>query len=408
MDRHDVVVIGGGVSGLAFAYHAARAGRRVLVLEREARLGGCLHTHRAPSGYWFELGAHTCYNSYVALAEIIEACGMKEKVLRREPTRLRFLAGDHLVKGSNLSALLHLFSLRELARSLPHLFTEKKEGKTVYAYYSRLVGRRNYGAVLGPMLSAVPSQSADAFPAGMLFKARRSRRKSYPRSFTLEGGLTSLVEALTLRPGVEVAPLREATSVERANGGFRVACGGAWHEAEVVAVATPPGTATRLLRGVAPELAALLARVRETAVESLGFAVEAEAVRWPVSMFLVPREDVFYSVVTRDAVRDPAFRGFTFHFKPGLSREAKLGRAGRLLGVEPSRFLAVTERTSVLPSPVLGHEGLVQEVDRLLAGAQLCLTGNWFSGLAIEDCVQRSASEWARVATLQAGGVVRA
>jgi protoporphyrinogen oxidase len=55
----------------------------------------------------------------------------------------------------------------------------------------------------------------------------------------------------------------------------------------------------------------------------------------------------------------------------------------------------------VLPSPVLGHDHTVGELDRLLEGSRLALTGNYFDGLAIEDCVGRSASEWARVA--QAG-----
>ncbi|MHC4225768.1 MAG: FAD-dependent oxidoreductase, partial [Planctomycetota bacterium] len=63
MTRHDVLVIGGGISGASFAYHAARNGRGVLVVERDAEPGGCLHSKRYPSGFWYELGAHTCYNS---------------------------------------------------------------------------------------------------------------------------------------------------------------------------------------------------------------------------------------------------------------------------------------------------------------------------------------------------------
>jgi UDP-galactopyranose mutase len=49
---------------------------------------------------------------------------------------------------------------------------------------------------------------------------------------------------------------------------------------------------------------------------------------------------------------------------------------------------------------VLGHDRTVHELDRLLAGQRLALTGNYFSGLAIEDCVLRSRAEWRRVSTL--------
>ncbi|HYS81021.1 MAG TPA: FAD-dependent oxidoreductase [Anaeromyxobacteraceae bacterium] len=402
MSKHDVIVIGGGISGLTFAHQAARAGRSVLVLEQSARLGGCLSTHRAASGYWFELGAHTCYNSYVGLTELLDGCGLRGEVVQRAKTHMRMLDGDALVPGSNLGMLLRLFSWGELAVSMPRMFTVKKEGQTVYSYYAAVVGRKNYGNVLGPMLSAVPSQSADAFPAAMLFKTRGTRRKEYPRSFTVKGGLQTIADALARQPRIEVRAGQAVTAVEAAGAGHAVVTAdGARHESAVVALATTPGPAARLLAGVAPELSAVVARVKEASVESLGFAVRAEKVaHLPASTFLVPREDVFHSVVTRDSVPDASWRGFAFHFKPGLARAAKLARATQLLKLQPGDLEDLTEQRSVLPSPVLGHEELVREVDRLTGGGRLSVTGNWFAGLSIEDCVDRSRQEWARVSAL--------
>ena len=402
MSKHDVIVIGGGISGLTFAHEAARAGRSVLVLEQAPRLGGCLSTHRAGSGYWYELGAHTCYNSYVGLTEVLDGCGLRGEVVPRAKTHMRMLDGDALVPGSNLGMLLRLFSWGELAVSVPRMFTAKKEGQTVYSYYAAVVGRKNYGNVLGPMLSAVPSQSADAFPAAMLFKTRGTRRKEYPRSFTVRGGLQTIPEAIARQPRIEVRTGQAAAMLETAAAGqVVVTADGTRHEAAVVALATTPGPASRLLAGVAPELAAVVARVKEAAVESLGFAVRAEKVaRLPVSTFLVPRDDVFHSVVTRDSVPDASWRGFAFHFKPGLDRAAKLARVTRLLQLQPGDLEELAEQRSVLPSPVLGHGEVVREVDRLTGGGRLTVTGNWFAGLSIEDCVERSIQEWARVSAL--------
>jgi protoporphyrinogen/coproporphyrinogen III oxidase len=401
MSKRDVIVVGGGISGLAFAWEAAAAGRSVLVLESAPRVGGCISTHRTGSGYWFELGAHTCYNSYVGLARVIEGCGLRPEVLPRAKTHLRFLDGDRLVPGSNLSALLRLFSWGELLRGLPRAWREKKDGQTVYSYYSRIVGRKNYGNVLGPMLAAVLSQSADAFPAGMLFKSRRARRRDFPRSFTMRGGLFAIPEALARAARVEVALGQAAERVDPAARGYAVVTGsGERHEAEVVAVATPPETAFRILRAGAPELATLAARVKESAVETLGCAVRAEKLELPAAMFMVPRDDVFHSAVTRDSVPDASWRAFAFHFRPGTARDAKMARVTRILGVEPSDLEEVVEQRKTLPSFVLGHEEIVREIDRLSSGARLCLTGNWFAGLSIEDCVERSRREWARVAEL--------
>jgi UDP-galactopyranose mutase len=117
----------------------------------------------------------------------------------------------------------------------------------------------------------------------------------------------------------------------------------------------------------------------------------------PYSTFLVPLRDEFHSVVTRDVVPDPDWRGFAVHFRPGLDREAKLQRARAVLGVAVGDMEAVTEARATLPSPVLGHRDVVAALDRALARERVALTGNWFTGLSIEDCVLRSRAEWARV-----------
>ncbi len=400
MSKHDVVVVGGGISGLTFAFEAARAGRSVLVLERSGKPGGCLSTHRMAGGYWFELGAHTCYNSYVGFTGLIDACGLRGEVLQRAKTHLRFLEGDELVPGSNLGVMLRLFGWFEAATSLPRMIGAKKDGKTVEEFYSSIVGKRNYAKVLGPMLSAVPSQSADAFPAGMLFKMRDTRRKDFPRSFTLRGGLQSVTDALGRQPGVEVATGRTAVSLSADGPGWAVVTDdGERHEAGVAAVATPPSAAAAVLGGAAPDLAAQVSRVKDTVVETLAFAVQASKVsKLPVSMFLVPRKDVFHSAVTRDSVPDAEWRSFAFHFKPGLAPEERLARVTAVLGLRREDLEDVAEKRTTLPSPSLGHERIVEEIDRLSAGKRLAVLGNWFGGLSIEDCVDRSRREWTRVA----------
>jgi monoamine oxidase len=56
--RSDVVIVGGGVAGLAAAGRLGEAGRRVILLEARARLGGRVHTVLDPgSQHPIELGA---------------------------------------------------------------------------------------------------------------------------------------------------------------------------------------------------------------------------------------------------------------------------------------------------------------------------------------------------------------
>ncbi len=399
----DLIVVGGGISGLALAWRAARSGTRTLVLERERRVGGCLRSERLPGGFWFELCAHTTYNSYCAFLDVVAGSGLAGKVLERGPARGRFglVRGDEYKWLSPPKVLLELGWI-EAAVHFPLGIVRGKQGQTVSSYYSRLIGRRNFERVLSPFLAAVPSQSADGFPVegpGSLFK-KRPRREEFPRSFVIGGGLQSVCEAAAAAPGITVETGVTVRRVARAGGGFAVTTAdGRTLEARLAAVAVPPEPASEMLGEGFPELAATIARVRSVPVESVGVVLPRARCWMPECAFVVGAGDVFYSIVTRDPFPDPEQRAFTFHFLPGVPREAKLRRMGEVLRVGPELLAGSIEDLRQLPAPALGHADVVSELDRLLAGGKLALTGNYFAGLAIEDCVLRSNSEWARISS---------
>src|SRR5438105_3574887 len=54
----DAIIIGGGHNGLVCAAYLAKAGRRVLVLERRELLGGCAVTEEIWPGYKVSTGAY--------------------------------------------------------------------------------------------------------------------------------------------------------------------------------------------------------------------------------------------------------------------------------------------------------------------------------------------------------------
>jgi hypothetical protein len=153
-----------------------------------------------------------------------------------------------------------------------------------------------------------------------------------------------------------------------------------------------------LLQNDFPELSAALAQIQTAMVESVGVAVPKSLLKLAPVAGLIGRNAAFYSVVSRDTVPDPVWRGFTFHFRPGaLDDIGKLDCIAQVLGVPRQELTNVVSKTNRLPALRVGQSDLIGAVDRALAGTRLALTGNYFTGVAIEDCVSRSRAEWERL-----------
>ena len=387
----DVVVLGAGISGLCFAHCVARAGRQVLVLESAVESGGCVRSQRQPDGFWFELGAHTLYNSYGSLLAIIDELGLRDRMLARQRAPYRLL-----VEGK-LRSIPSQLSMAELFASAWHAFSERKQGRTVADYYGKLVGRRNWKRVFAPLFAAVPSQSADDFPAEILFK-KRPRRKDIPRSYTFAGGIQTLTDRMATRPGITLQTNAAACLLSRTEGGFVVTiAGGGRVFARRLALAVPAPEAARLLVSLAPEVATTLARIAVANIESVGVVAEASHLRLPRLAGIVPVDDTFFSVVTRDVVPDEHLRAFTFHFRAGMALEQRIDRICAVTGLGRNQLACIATHATSLPSLSLGHASIAEEIDRHLPASGLFITGNYFGGLAIEDCSLRSAKEAERL-----------
>lgn len=93
---YDVVIIGGGVSGLTFAYECEKFDISCLVLEASERLGGCVHSYPNLDGMAeIELGAHTLYSSYAKCIELIETFDLQIKDVTQKKILVKSDIDDH-------------------------------------------------------------------------------------------------------------------------------------------------------------------------------------------------------------------------------------------------------------------------------------------------------------------------
>lgn len=392
-DIYDLIVIGAGISGLSMAQFASAAGYKVLLLEQAERAGGCLHTQRLTgTDFWMELGAHSIFNSYGTLLALLETAHGLHDVQRRHQAAFRIYADD---QAHSIFSQLHLWDLLGAVRYL--CCKPSKAGRSVAEYFLPLVGERNYRAVFEPAFSAVISQPAGAFPAAALFNPRR-RRSDVPRHLTLRGGLQTLVERFSA--GMQLQLKQAVLAVQHGSEQCRVRTTESVYQSRAVCLATAPRLAAPLLRDTLPQLAALLAEIPSATVESVGVILPQHMAQLPYMAGLIGREQPFYSVVTRDALAHAQYRGFTFHFRPGVldahGQERCIAHTLKL-PADWQRSAHIVRKNNQLPALRVGHQQRNQRIDTLLAGTRLALTGNYFNGVSLEDCALRSQQEWQRL-----------
>ncbi|EYT83238.1 protoporphyrinogen oxidase [Streptomyces sp. Tu 6176] len=327
-DTRQVVVVGGGIAGLAAAHRLLERGARVTVLEAADRVGGKLLPGEI-AGVRVDLGAESM------LARRPEAVGLAREVglagrLRPPATAtaslwtrgaLRPMPKGHVmgVPGT-AAALAGILSAEGLARierdaDLPR--TEVGDDVAVGAYVAERLGREVVDRLVEPLLGGVYAGDAH----------RISMRSAVPQLFEAARTHTSLTEAvralqdraartpatgpvfLGIEGGVGTLPLAVAASVRARGGeiltgtpasglrrtpegGWRLLAGDRVLHADAVVVATPAPAAAALLETESPGAAAELRAVEYASMALITLAYRrADAALPEGSGFLVPPVD---------------------------------------------------------------------------------------------------------------------
>jgi protoporphyrinogen/coproporphyrinogen III oxidase len=275
-----IVVIGGGISGLAVGYHLQQAGAELVVLESSARLGGVVASVEV-DGRVLELGPQRTRLT-PPLRRLVAELGIEGRLLTAPELPL-FVYRDGRLREAPLrlgSALTtDLIGWRDRLRILLEPFTAPLQpDETAAEYFTRKFGRRTYDRVIAPLYGGLYASDPAEMPARhalaptlrelgvrgsvlpALLRGARSAGRSPACSF--DDGLQVLTDALAYRLGGRLRCDTPVRAVYRRGDELRVVHDSGEVSAEAVVLACPADAAANLLAALVPDTAHRLGGLR--------------------------------------------------------------------------------------------------------------------------------------------------
>ncbi|MEU8759943.1 protoporphyrinogen oxidase [Streptomyces sp. NPDC048659] len=334
----DVVVIGGGITGLAAAHRLVTSGARVTLLEAGGRLGGKLLAGEI-AGAPVDLGAESLLARRPEAVALAERVGLADRLLAPATATASVWSRGELTPmpkghvmgvpadGAALAGLLSAEGVARVARDAVLPPTEIGEDIAIGAYVAERMGHEVVDRLVEPLLGGV--YAGDAYRISMkaavpaLFEAARAhgtlaeavravQRAGAAVPADPAGAATGLGGAVFagIRGGVGTLPGAVADAIRAAGGeihtgtpvtalrrtgprGWQVVTADRVRTPDAVVLATPAGPAAALLAGLAPAAAEELAAVEyaSMALVTLAFRRADATGLPPGSGFLVPPVD---------------------------------------------------------------------------------------------------------------------
>jgi len=322
MDKVDVLIIGGGISGLASAWWLARGGLSVEVWEANKRPGGKIKSTQQ-DGYLTESAATMVLNFRPEVEELVREAGLEAAKTARLPAAeaRRYLLHQGRLKAlpMRMGAMVAspLWSLRGKLRLLvePFIFSSGGTDESVSEFITRRLGREVLEKAMEPFIAGTLAADADqasaaavlprlvaleqrygSIAAGVLVNRLLRRRTACTTdTFSFRGGMSTLVETLAKTPGINLRPGHTAEELVRERDGWRVTAATAHGQRTVsachVIVATPAPAAAALVASSDNELAELLRGIDYTGVTIVHAGMDRDAVGHPLdgAGFLAPK-----------------------------------------------------------------------------------------------------------------------
>ncbi len=446
-----VVIVGGGIAGLATAYYLQKHGGADIRLVESAPTFGGKIVSRKENGFVIEGGPDSFITTKTAALELCRELGLGDELIGTNDAgrkvfvwsrgQLRQMPdGVMLIIPTRIMPFVRspLISWPGKLRMGMDLFIPPRRhdgDESLAGFVRRRLGAEALDRIAEPMIAGIYVADAEylslksTFPRfldmekkyggllrGVLAQKRASNGKAAPAKpstslfMTLRGGLHDLVDGILSRlDRKSLTANREAVRITRASDGYEVTLNdGTCLQTDAVVMASPAYVTAQLLQGVDSRLADSVGAIRyvSTATVSLGYR-QAE-LSHPLNGFgfVVPRSEQRKIIActwssTKFDHRAPQGHALVRAFVGGAHAEhlaeqddESIAQSAReelraMMGIAAEPVVTRVYRwPKANPQYAVGHEERIAKIDSMAEQhAGLFLVGGAYHGVGIPDCI---------------------
>lgn len=430
---HDVIVIGGGISGLATAHDLMQRGLDVQLLERQVRTGGNAISERF-DGFLMEHGPTTFNASVPEAVDQVAALGLLDQAHDLgSNVKRRYLRDDGKLTGISAHPMGFFKSdylslkgrLRILLEGLVPRYKSDSE-ETIHAFVARRFGREFADKVMEPMAAGIfmgdskrlsisgafpklaeMEQALGSITRGIL----QAKRGSAPgrHLYSWDGGIGTIPQTFANLLGARIHTGITVTGLRKTANGFQIQTSDGARIARAVVLAVQPHVAASLLEKIDPIGASSTGEIAAPPINVAFFGYRREQVQHPL--------DGLGFLSTKDSRRILSGAQFASTMYPGRAPEGFVAisayaggvrnpelsampsadltaqmhhELAEMLGIKGPPVLTKIRRWPLgLPQYNLGHtarQKLFSQTPERVEG--LFLTGNYTGGVSVANCLK--------------------